>query len=83
MGSAWTQSDANFWLWTAWNNSDTSSSKVRLDSWIRLADMLFSENIETVRKDRVFDSEITEDEMEIIAKRVALQQQQVGFTGLL
>ncbi len=36
-----------------------------------------SDTIETVRKERVFDSEITEDEMDIIAKRVALQQQQV------
>lgn len=38
--------------------------------------MQFSENIETVRKESVFSSEVTEDEMDIIAKRVALQQRQ-------
>ena len=37
----------------------------------------FSENIETVRKERVFDDEVTEEEMAIIQKRVALQQRQV------
>lgn len=42
-----------------------------------LTDVLqFSENIETVRKESVFSSEVTEDEMDIIAKRVALQQRQ-------
>ncbi|KAI8808451.1 hypothetical protein BJ742DRAFT_808666 [Cladochytrium replicatum] len=35
-----------------------------------------SEEIETVRKERVFDSEITEEENEIIKKRVAIQQLQ-------
>ncbi|KAJ3056246.1 hypothetical protein HK097_007606 [Rhizophlyctis rosea] len=35
-----------------------------------------SENIETVRKERVFDDEVTEEEMAIIQKRVALQQRQ-------
>ncbi|KAJ3029628.1 hypothetical protein HDV00_009523 [Rhizophlyctis rosea] len=35
-----------------------------------------SENIETVRKERVFDDEVTEEEMAIIQKRVALQQKQ-------
>lgn len=36
----------------------------------------FSENIETVRKESVFSSEVTENEKDIIAKRVALQQRQ-------
>jgi hypothetical protein len=37
---------------------------------------LFSETIETVRKESVFSSEVTENEKDIIAKRVALQQRQ-------
>ncbi|KAJ3280161.1 hypothetical protein HK104_000865 [Borealophlyctis nickersoniae] len=35
-----------------------------------------SDNIETVRKERVFDSEVTEEEMDIIQRRVAIQQKQ-------
>ena len=38
---------------------------------------MHSHDIETVKKERVFDSEITEEEMDIIAKRVALQQKAV------
>lgn len=36
----------------------------------------YSEEIETVRKDNVFGEEVTESEMDIIQKRVALQQRQ-------
>ncbi|GAB5588573.1 hypothetical protein Unana1_03473 [Umbelopsis nana] len=39
-------------------------------------DRFENEAIETVRKESVFSSEVTEDEMDIIAKRVALQQRQ-------
>jgi hypothetical protein len=35
-----------------------------------------SNKIETVRKDNVFGEEVTESEMDIIQKRVALQQRQ-------
>lgn len=38
--------------------------------------MLSSEKIETVRKENMFGEEVTESEMDIIQKRVALQQRQ-------
>ncbi|KAI8329176.1 hypothetical protein EDC96DRAFT_452534 [Choanephora cucurbitarum] len=45
-------------------------SKIELDF------LLFSKNIETVRKKNFFNEEVTEEEREIIAQRVALQQRQ-------
>lgn len=54
----------------------TTTYKVLLISSGIVADYHCSEAIETVRKESVFSSEVTEDEMDIIAKRVALQQRQ-------
>ncbi|KAI8577103.1 hypothetical protein K450DRAFT_253670 [Umbelopsis ramanniana AG] len=53
---------------------DEEDLKKSLDSF--KLDRLESENIETVRKESVFSSEVTENEKDIIAKRVALQQRQ-------
>ena len=40
------------------------------------------EEIQTIKKARVFASEVSEAELDIISKRVALQQQQVRLTEL-
>ncbi|CAO3661945.1 unnamed protein product [Umbelopsis ramanniana] len=53
---------------------DEEDLKKSLDSF--KLDRLESDAIETVRKESVFSSEVTENEKDIIAKRVALQQRQ-------
>lgn len=54
---------------------NTSKISKRVD-WIEQEMMLYSQKIETVRKQSFFSEELTEEERDIVAKRVALQQRQ-------
>ncbi|RUS20171.1 hypothetical protein BC937DRAFT_86241 [Endogone sp. FLAS-F59071] len=52
------------------------SELASFDSYVFLNILLSSDTIGTVRKESVFSEEVTENEMDIIQKRVALQQRQ-------
>lgn len=55
---------------------------ISLDSRVLLNVLLSSDTIGIVRKESVFSEEVTENEMDIIQKRVALQQRQVSLCFL-